>query len=84
MDWNGLQWTLLYATICHTKDVDKMSVQYSEEVHIRCDPETVELIQRAAFKRGMKPAEYMRGAFRTALALDGFTDPWTDLPVKAA
>lgn len=55
------------------------AVRYSRLIKTHCEPETSELVQRAARARGMKPSEYLRQALRTALQLDGI-DPATDCP----
>ena len=47
-------------------------VRYSNVLTLRCQPEVVALVDRAARARGSKPSEYVRQALRTALQLDGF------------
>jgi uncharacterized protein (DUF1778 family) len=47
------------------------AVRYSDSITVRCQPETTELVQRAARARGTKPSEYLRQALRTALQRDG-------------
>jgi hypothetical protein len=46
-------------------------VRYSDVLAIRVAPELREAIQAAAAKRGQKPAEWIRNALWTVLALEG-------------
>ena len=58
------------------------AIRYSDVVATRMAPELREAIQDAAAMRGQKPAEWVRRALWTALALDGF-NPATVLPRDA-
>ncbi len=46
-------------------------VRYTGTVTVRCSPELVAAVEYAAQARSMKPAQWVRQALGTALALDG-------------
>jgi hypothetical protein len=48
------------------------AVRYSDTVTIRCQPELTAAVNRAALRKGSKPAEYLRQAVLAALQRDGF------------
>ena len=48
-------------------------IRYNSTVTVRCSPELVAAVDYAAQARGCKPAEWVRQALGTALALDGVT-----------
>lgn len=49
-------------------------VAYSDRMDIRVEPRLREAIQASALKYGVKPAEYIRNALWTAIALQGNDD----------
>jgi hypothetical protein len=49
-------------------------VRYSDVLGIRMEPRLREAIQASAAKYGVKPAEYIRNALWTAIALQGNED----------
>ena len=57
-------------------------VRYSGAVTVRCNPDVLALVERAALARGQKPSEYVRQGLLTALRLDGF-DPAAIAPHDA-
>lgn len=54
------------------------AVKYSDVMAIRVEPRLREAIQASALKHGVKPAEYIRNALWTAIALQG-TDETPDV-----
>jgi hypothetical protein len=49
-------------------------VQYSDVLHVRVEQRLREAIQTSAAKYGVKPAEFVRNALWTVLALQGNDD----------
>jgi hypothetical protein len=49
-------------------------MRYSELIQFHATPETKKAIQQAAASRGIKPAEWLRNAAATGLAMDSAVD----------